>query len=157
MKRFIGRVGPDPDALDGLAVFLDPLLARTPEIGLEPGHYTAYLHARTTAPVPRDRPVCRLIVEPVQPSDSIPSEHTVTDAIFTCGDLESGAAYRTVSLPFEMKTAGPVRLALDMLIAGHNDFFLDSLGIAGEGMMHRWSWDETESHLGVAIPDPAAV
>jgi len=151
LKRFIGRIDNDPLALDGKAVFLDPLFGQTPRIEIPPGKFTAYLHARSTLPPSPGLRICQL---KIFTSDESKPVH-IRDIM--SGELRSDGAYRTVEIPFEMSEPGRISLALDVCLMGHNDIFLDSMGIAGQGIIKRWSWQEMIHHTGMEIDDGKAV
>jgi len=150
-QRFIGRIDLDPTAIDGKAVFLDPLMGQTPEIKVPAGKYTAYIHARSTIPPAPDKIICQLKILSVGQKKPIYIHNIMS------GDLFSQSKYRTLVIPFDLLEPGTIILMLDAWQMGHNDIFLDSMGLAGQDIMKRWNWDEMTHNLGVAIEDQEAI
>ncbi|MCD4654043.1 hypothetical protein K8T06_08910 [bacterium] len=151
LKRFIGRIDADEAALDGKAIFLDPLLGQTPKTSIPAGKYTAYIHARSTMAIASEQQVCQLIVLSINPPEILLNRDIL------CREIQTDGVYRTIAIPFETSVPATISLLLEMRLMGHNDIFLDSMGIAGQNIMKRWSWTEMTHHLGTAIDDAEAV
>lgn len=151
LNRFIGRVDPDPKALNGLSIWLDPLIARSPSVTLDAGRYTFYLYARCTAQVNGLTPVCRLHLVQTE-SGQILFDRDVPRSAF--GD---GKSYKAVDWPFELVGPATVHFDVDMLVSGKGDFFLDSIGYADPDGVTRWTNDVLEHHVGVEMEDPPAI